>query len=490
VNQIGNRFCGMCGIGLPLESAKRSKHDPVTTFAEEASKPAVPSRSGVVIEMPRAESRTETSQSENFFPPAADMVPEVPLDEYVKSFRYVQPADPEQITMRGEAEILPSQTPVAMDASATIPVETGTAADTDSISPKGDVRERLGLEDSPAGDERSDRPRFLDFRDPALPPVKPEATESTRPPSFRELSDKLPVAAQLSGETEASKPSRGSWQTCFAVLPVFEALGVLEYAALGVLGVSLGGYALHEHRITQSLAAQNEQAVASLNATHSQIDSLTVTVNALAARPELPPTPAPDPDTTIVYRTFGPRHRTEDPGLKKLQSQLDAQGEAIEDTRSDLAITQSDLTSTRSELTGSSARRHDELVLLQKKGERNYYEFDIYKSKQFQKEGPLGIRLKKANTNHQYADLELLIEDRDLSQKHVNLYQPAMFYTRDSQPPVELVINSIGKDHIHGYVSKPKYRQAELASMGNGNTQATTVASQTSTNADAQSPPR
>ncbi len=263
---------------------------------------------------------------------------------------------------------------------------------------------------------------------------------------------------------------------------------IAAYAGLGVLGLSLGGYALHEHRVTQSLAAQNEQVAASLNATRSQIDSLTAAVNALAARPELPPPPAPEP--TIVYRTVRPRHRTEDPGLKKLQSQLDAQGKAIEDTRSDLAITQSDLTSTRTELTGSIARTHEELVLLQKKGERNYYEFDIYKSKQFQKEGPLGIRLKKANTNHQYADLELLIEDRDLSQKHVNLYQPAMFYTRDSQPPVELVINSIGKDHIHGYVSKPKYRQAELASMGNGNTQATTVASHTSTNADAQSPPR
>jgi hypothetical protein len=221
-----------------------------------------------------------------------------------------------------------------------------------------------------------------------------------------------------------------------------------------VLGLSLGGYALHEHRITQSLAAQNEQVVASFNATRSQIDSLTATVNALAARPELPPAPAAD--TTIVHRTPSPRQRTEDPRLKKLQSQLDAQGKAIDDTRSDLAATRGDLTSTRTELTGSIARTHDELVLLQKRGERNYYEFDVDKSKQFQHDGPLGIRLKKANTKHQYADLELLIEDRDLSQKHVNLYQPVLFYTPDSPQPVELVINSISKDHIHGYVSKPR----------------------------------
>jgi hypothetical protein len=40
-----------------------------------------------------------------------------------------------------------------------------------------------------------------------------------------------------------------------------------------------------------------------------------------------------------------------------------------------------------------------------------------------------------------------------------------MFSTPDSPQPVEIVINSIGKDRIHGYVSAPKYRQSELASM-------------------------
>ena len=61
------------------------------------------------------------------------------------------------------------------------------------------------------------------------------------------------------------------------------------------------------------------------------------------------------------------------------------------------------------------------------------------------------------------------MEDRNLSQKHVNLYQPAMFYMPDSTQPAELVINSIGKDHIHGYVSAPKFRQSELASLPNPN---------------------
>ncbi len=91
------------------------------------------------------------------------------------------------------------------------------------------------------------------------------------------------------------------------------------------------------------------------------------------------------------------------------------------------------------------------------------------KAKTYQREGPFGVKLKKANSKHQYADLELLVDDRSLSQKHVNLYQPVMFSTPDSPQPVELVINSITKDHIHGYVSAPRYRQSELASMSNAN---------------------
>ena len=31
--------------------------------------------------------------------------------------------------------------------------------------------------------------------------------------------------------------------------------------------------------------------------------------------------------------------------------------------------------------------------------------------------------------------------------------------------PVELVVNSVTKNHIHGYISEPKYRAAELATM-------------------------
>jgi hypothetical protein len=256
---------------------------------------------------------------------------------------------------------------------------------------------------------------------------------------------------------------------------------ILTYAAVAVLGGSLGGYAIHEHHSAQSLAAKNAQATAQLNDTKHELSDLTTKVNMLVARNEAQTAPAaPLAATSTPAAKHGrpsPAHRREDPRYKKLQAQLDAQGKAIEDTRSALAGTQGDLVSTRTELTGSIAHTHDELVLLEKKGERNYSEFDVVKSKEFQHKGPFGIRLRKANVKHQYADLELIVDDRDLQQKHINLFQPVMFYTPDSQQPVEVVINDISKNHIHGYVSAPKYGQSELASM------ATAAAATTGTDA-------
>ena len=267
-------------------------------------------------------------------------------------------------------------------------------------------------------------------------------------------------------------------------LPAWLAVSVATAAFAG----GVGGYAIYEHRMVKSALAQQEQMTAALNQTRTQIDQLTSKVNAFAARPE--PQPAPPVEIPVAHNAAPTRRPTQNLQLKKMQSQLDQQGKAIADTRDQLESTRGDLSDTRMELTGSIARTHDDLVPLQKKGQRNYYEFDIAKSKQFQRESQLSIRLRKANAKHQYADLELIVEDRNASQKHVNLYQPAMFYTPGSTQPVELVINSISQDHIHGYVSSPKFRQSELASIPNANTSGASMNQSGTTNVGSQSAPR
>lgn len=245
------------------------------------------------------------------------------------------------------------------------------------------------------------------------------------------------------------------------------------FAGVLAVGAAAGGYAIHEHSAAQKLAADNAQATAALNKTQHQVSDLTAKVNELVmlneAQQRAAQAATPKPAAGGRRGTV----RRDDPRFKKLQSQLDEQSKAIEQTRNDLAGTQGDLINTRTELSGSIAHTHDELVVLQKRGERSYTEFDISKSKQFHRSGPIEIRLKKANGKHQYADLELLVDDRNLSQKHVNLFQPVMFSTPDNPQPVEIVINDIGKDHIHGYVAASKYKQSELTTMASAAANAT-----------------
>jgi uncharacterized coiled-coil protein SlyX len=237
-------------------------------------------------------------------------------------------------------------------------------------------------------------------------------------------------------------------------------------AALLALGIAAGAYAVHERDVAKQLADQNSAVTSTLNTTRDQMSALTTRLDAMNAerQAEKPTASHSALDHSILYRkpvtAASMRRRIDDPRWKKVQGQLDEQGKQIDSTRQDLA-------NTRTELQGSIATTHDQLVMLEKKGERSYYEFDLNKTGQAQREGPIGVRLRKANTKHEYADLELLVDDFKVSKKHVNIYEPVVFYSADRKVPVELVINSIGKNHIHGYVSEPKYKGAELEAMAN-----------------------
>ncbi len=231
---------------------------------------------------------------------------------------------------------------------------------------------------------------------------------------------------------------------------------VLAIALIAVVAFSW------QRKTTKSLTAENQQMTQALQQTQAQLDAMKAKLDALATPP--PPAPVAEKHSAAVMHhkstahAVSHRRRADDPRWKQFQAKLDEQGKQIDATRQDLS-------STRTELQGSIAKTHDELVVLERKGEKSYFEFDVSKSKQFRATGPVGIRLKKANTKHSYADLELMVDDADLSKKHVNLYEPVTFYAAQDGRPVELVINSITKDRIHGYVSTPKYKADELAAM-------------------------
>jgi hypothetical protein len=146
--------------------------------------------------------------------------------------------------------------------------------------------------------------------------------------------------------------------------------------------------------------------------------------------------------------------------LAESQKQIAETQANLQQAKSDM---EGNLQSARTELGGDIARNHAELVALEKKGERNYYEFSFEKSKTYHHAGPISIALRKADAKHEYCDLQMLVDDREITRKHVNLYESTAFYPQGYPLPLEVVINRIDKDSVQGYVSEPKYRSTERA---------------------------
>jgi outer membrane murein-binding lipoprotein Lpp len=245
--------------------------------------------------------------------------------------------------------------------------------------------------------------------------------------------------------------------------------------ALGMAVALAGGYSIHEHNAAQKLSAENSQMSTALKDTRGQLDTLASKVNAMseaeAQRQQAAEAAAQRARVTHTATARRPKGVT-DKRWKEIQAKLEAQRQAIDANGKAIADTRTDLAGAKTELSGSIARTHGELVVLQRKGERSYFEFDVDKSKQFRATGPVGIKLRKANTKHQFADMDLMVDDVALNQKHVNLLQPVIFYAGENGKPIELVVQRISNNHIHGYVSTPKYKDSDLEAMATANAQA------------------
>lgn len=146
----------------------------------------------------------------------------------------------------------------------------------------------------------------------------------------------------------------------------------------------------------------------------------------------------------------------------KMQGQLADEQQQLNDAKDQIAQSRSDLegsiSSTRDELNGSIARTHDELVALEQRGQRNYYEFDLTtKPRTFVHSGPIQVSLRKADPKHKDFDLAMIVDDNRMMKKRVNLYEPIWVNSGEGPESLQIVVNKITKNHVHGYVSAPKF---------------------------------
>jgi chromosome segregation ATPase len=128
-------------------------------------------------------------------------------------------------------------------------------------------------------------------------------------------------------------------------------------------------------------------------------------------------------------------------------------------TNAELQKTIADLKTARGDLgvqSGLIATNASELAALKRLGERNYFEFKLGKTKTPQRVGDITLKLTKLDPKKNKYSVDVMADDKLTEKKDKNVNEPVQFYTSKAKIPYELVVNSISKDQIAGYLSTPK----------------------------------
>jgi TolA-binding protein len=131
----------------------------------------------------------------------------------------------------------------------------------------------------------------------------------------------------------------------------------------------------------------------------------------------------------------------------------------VASTRSDLEATKARLESVKGDMgvmSGLIATTRGDLEVLKHRGDRNYYEFALDKSKTPKPISTVSLQLKKTDPKKGKFTLNVMADDRTIEKKDRNMNEPIQFYTGREHMLYELVIWTVDKNHVTGYLSTPK----------------------------------
>ncbi|HUO24654.1 MAG TPA: hypothetical protein VMU61_03245 [Candidatus Aquilonibacter sp.] len=134
--------------------------------------------------------------------------------------------------------------------------------------------------------------------------------------------------------------------------------------------------------------------------------------------------------------------------------------------KTDVASTKADLEATKAKLqtaigdlgmqSGLIARTRDDLEVLKHKGDRNYYEFTLLRGAKPQPVATVSLQLKKTDPKHGRFTIDVTSDDKTIQKKDRNVAEPIQFYSGRDRLLFELVVWTIDKKKVTGYLSTPK----------------------------------
>jgi cell division protein FtsB len=245
-------------------------------------------------------------------------------------------------------------------------------------------------------------------------------------------------------------------------------------ALLVVLGVA--GYST-QTRLSQDLAKQQDQnkiLTAQLDQANSRIADLKSQMELTTQRVGLTQSEiarAKSRAETIVKEQQAADQKLTaqlSQAQKENEEKIGAVATEVGGAKKDIEATKSDLEATKGKLerslgdmnvmSGLIARNHDDLDDLKRRGDRNYYEFTIQKSKNAQRVGPVQMSLNKTDPKKAKYTVTVIADDKTIEKKDKTSGEPVQFYVKGSarMAPYEIVVFDVGKNQITGYLATPK----------------------------------
>ena len=128
----------------------------------------------------------------------------------------------------------------------------------------------------------------------------------------------------------------------------------------------------------------------------------------------------------------------------------------LDATKSDLASSRKEMVDLRDSLGREIARNSSQLDELRRRGERNFVEFNIPKTKTMTRVADIQVQLRKADMKRQKYDVTVQVDDARLEKNGQLLNEPVTFLVGKDRMRYEMVVFAVEKDRIRGYVSTPK----------------------------------
>ena len=263
--------------------------------------------------------------------------------------------------------------------------------------------------------------------------------------------------------------------------PRWVALAIAALGGVSLLGLGLGWSALSQSKSVEqstqaSLKQQNDALAQRLNKADEQNQQLQSDLKVVTDKLNVT-----QEDLVKARKLTKASVAAYDKKLSGLESNVNTQlaskasTDDVTKLNGDVSGVKNDLDATNSKLdratgdmgvmSGLIARNHDDLEELKRKGDRNYYEFTVQKSKTPQRVGPVQMSLNKTDLKKSKYTMTVLADDKSIEKKDKTAGEPVQFYVKGTQhyAPYEIVVFDVGKNQITGYLSTPKSAGASTA---------------------------